>query len=86
MSFQANRTFTAGLVDYLRDLICSDDLLKDFRCTSRDFIRNRILTFARTIVLLFTGQKMSLQTRVNKFFVDLGETTRVLTSGGYSCP
>lgn len=80
MSFPNDHSFTERFVVYLRALICSDDLRLEFRRSPRNFIRQRMLTFARTLVLLFTGQKMSLQNRVNKFFADLGLTDGSVTA------
>ena len=74
MSFSSDQTFTESLCNYLRDVLISKDLQDEFRGSPKDFIRHRMLTFTRTLVLLVTGQKRALQNRINQFFTDLGET------------
>ena len=74
MVSKGEKGFTERLVTHLRELIPSKSLLDAFRRRKKDFIRQRLLSFARVIGILLTGSKMSLQGRTNKFFTDLGET------------
>jgi Transposase DDE domain len=48
-----------------------------------DFTRERVLTWPVVIMIMLRGQKVSLQTAVNKFFSALGEVWRVVTASAY---
>jgi len=48
-----------------------------------DFTRERVLTWPVVILLMLRGQKVSLQTAVNKFFSAVGEVWRVVTASAY---
>jgi hypothetical protein len=49
-----------------------------------DFTRVRVLTWPVVLVLMLRGQKVSLQTAVNKFFSALGRIWDVVTASAYS--
>lgn len=55
-----------------------------FRVQATDFTRVRVLTWPVVIVLILRGQKVSLQTAVNKFFSALGRVWEVVTASAYS--
>lgn len=46
-------------------------IIKAYRMSEKDFIRERKLPFWRVLVLILSGWKKSLQNRVNKFFEEL---------------
>ena len=48
-----------------------------------DFTRERVLTWPVVIILMLRGQKVSLQTAVNKFFSALGAVWQVVTASAY---
>jgi hypothetical protein len=48
-----------------------------------DFTRERVLTWPVVIGVMLRGQKVSLQTAVNKFFSAVGEVWRVVTASAY---
>lgn len=48
-----------------------------------DFTRERVLTWPVVIILMLRGQKVSMQTAVNKFFSAVGEVWRVVTASAY---
>jgi hypothetical protein len=52
------------------------------RC-ARDFTRERVLTFARVVVLMLRGHKVSLQTALTKFLTELGAVFEVPTASAY---
>jgi hypothetical protein len=54
-----------------------------FRVQVTDFTRARVLTWPIVIILMLRGQKVALQTAVNKFFSALGEVWRVVTASAY---
>jgi Transposase DDE domain len=54
-----------------------------FRVRGTDFTRERVLTWPVVIILMLRGQKVSLQTAVNKFFSAVGEVWRVVTASAY---
>jgi Transposase DDE domain len=54
--------------------------MKRFRVQATDFTRERVLTWPMVIMIMLRGQKVSLQTAVNKFFSALGEVWRVVTA------
>ncbi|MGE4095810.1 MAG: IS4 family transposase [Candidatus Binatia bacterium] len=60
------------------------DVLRRFRMQATDFTRVRVLTWPVVIVLMVRGQKVSLQTAVNKFFSALGQVWDVVTASAYS--
>lgn len=57
--------------------------MKRFRVQATDFTRERVLTWPVVIMVMLRGQKVSLQTAVNKFFSALGEVWRVVTASAY---
>jgi hypothetical protein len=57
--------------------------MKRYRVQSTDFTRERVLTWPVVIMVMLRGQKVSLQTAVNKFFRALGEVWRVVTASAY---
>ena len=60
------------------------DVMQRFRVQATDFTRVRVLTWPIVIVLILRGQKVSLQTAVNKFFSTLGRVWEVVTASAYS--
>ena len=54
-----------------------------FRVQVTDFTRERVLTWPVVILLMLRGQKVSMQTAVNKVFSALGEVWRVVTASAY---
>jgi hypothetical protein len=54
-----------------------------FRVQETDFTRERVLTWPVVIILMLRGQKVALQTAVNKFFSAVGEVWRVVTASAY---
>ena len=54
-----------------------------FRVQATDFTRERVLTWPVVLILMLRGQKVSLQTAVNKFFSAVGEVWRVVTASAY---
>jgi hypothetical protein len=48
-----------------------------------DFTRVRALSWSVVIVMMLRGQKVALQTAVNKFFSAVGEVWRVVTASAY---
>jgi hypothetical protein len=48
-----------------------------------DFTRERVLTWSAVIILMLRGQKVALQTAVNKFFSAVGDVWRVVTASAY---
>jgi hypothetical protein len=57
--------------------------MRRFRVQATDFTRERALTWPVVIMIMLRGQKVSLQTAVNKFFSALGEVWRVVTASAY---
>jgi DDE family transposase len=58
--------------------------MRRFRSKATDFTRVRVLTWPVVLVLMLRGQKVSLQTAVNKFFSALGRVWDVVTASAYS--
>lgn len=54
-----------------------------FRVKVTDFTRARVLTWPVVSLLMLRGQKVALQTAVNKFFRAVGEVWRVVTASAY---
>jgi Transposase DDE domain len=54
-----------------------------FRVQGTDFTRERVLTWPVVLMVMLRGQKVSLQTAVNKFFSTVGEVWRVVTASAY---
>ena len=57
--------------------------MRRFRVQATDFTRVRVLTWSTVIMVMLRGQKVSLQTAVNKFFSAIGEVWRVVTASAY---
>ncbi len=49
-----------------------------------DFIRNRALTFSMVVVMIMRGQKVSLQSTINKVFTSLGKVWKAVSNSAYS--
>jgi hypothetical protein len=64
--------------------LASGEVMKRFRVKATDFTRQRVLTWRTVVVLMMSGQKVSLQSAVNKFFSALGDVWRVVTASAYS--
>ncbi len=54
-----------------------------FRVKATDFTRERVLTWPVVLMVMLRGQKVSMQTAVNKFFSAVGEVWRVVTASAY---
>lgn len=54
-----------------------------FRVQATDFTRERVLPWPVVLILMLRGQKVSLQTAVNKFFNAVGDVWRVVTASAY---
>jgi hypothetical protein len=54
-----------------------------FRVRGTDFTRERVVTWPVVLILMLRGQKVALQTAVNKFFSAVGEVWRVVTASAY---
>jgi hypothetical protein len=54
-----------------------------FRVQVTDFTRERVVTGPIVLILMLRGQKVSLQTAVNKFFSAVGEVWRGVTASAY---
>ena len=54
-----------------------------FRVKATDFTRERVLTWPVVLLVMLRGQKVSMQTAVNKFFSAVGEVWRVVTASAY---
>ena len=58
-------------------------MVKRLRVQARDFSRERVLTWPVVMVLMVRGQKVSVQTAVNKFFSARGNVWQVGTASAY---
>lgn len=58
--------------------------MRRFRVKATDFTRVRVLSWPVVIVLMLRGQKVALQTAVNKFFSAVGRVWEVVTASAYS--
>jgi DDE family transposase len=67
----------------LREEIFSEDNKEKYKKAEKDFSRKRVLTFARVVVMILSGHKMSLQNALNKLFSSLGELFSVPTASAY---
>lgn len=63
--------------------ISSDEVCHRFRSRQEDFTRESILSFARVVVLMISGNKSSLQNSLNKFFKAIGEVFEVPSASAY---
>ena len=61
----------------------SEDICRLFRKSEKDFTRERVLSFAKVVILMVSGHKFSLQNAVNKFFSRLGEVFSTPTASAY---
>jgi hypothetical protein len=68
----------------LKKELCAAEVRRRFRVKATDFTRVRVLTWPVVLVLILRGQKVSLQTAVNKFFSALGWVWEVVTASAYS--
>lgn len=54
-----------------------------FRMQATDFTRERVLTWPVVLIVMLRGQKVAMQTAVNKFFRAVGDVWRVVTASAY---
>jgi hypothetical protein len=54
-----------------------------FRVRAADFTRERVLTWPVVLIVMLRGQKVAMQTAVNKFFSAVGAVWRVVTASAY---
>jgi hypothetical protein len=71
------------IIRRLKQELSNGDVLKRYRVQETDFTRERVLTWPVVILIMLRGQKVALQTAVNKFFSALGEVWRVVTASAY---
>lgn len=77
----------ANLIDYLKNIITSDDFLSHHRQSEKDFTRERILPFPRMIFFLTNLIKGSIQDELDYFFkaiYDEDVATRKITKSAFS--
>jgi hypothetical protein len=72
-----------SIIERLKQELTAPAVVKRFRVKAKDFTRERVLTWPVVIVVMLRGQKVSLQTAVNKFFSAVGEVWRVVTASAY---
>jgi hypothetical protein len=60
------------------------EVMRRFRVKATDFTRVRVLSWPVVIVMMLRGQKVALQTAVNKFFSAIGHVWAVVTASAYS--
>ena len=60
------------------------EVIERFRVKATEFTRQRVLSGQTVVVLMWSGQKMSLQNAVNKVFCALGQVWGVVTASAYS--
>ena len=70
-------------MENLRELISSTALCEEYRKSSKDFTRQRVLLFSYLVVLMLSGHKLSLQNALNKFFKSLGQVFKVTSASAY---
>ena len=57
------------IIRRLKQELSNGDVLKRYRVQETDFTRERVLTWPVVILIMLRGQKVALQTAVNKFLV-----------------
>ena len=67
----------------LKAEINSLEVCEKYKELVADFTRKRLLGFARVVVMILSGKKLSLQNALNKFFSVLGEVFQVPTGSAY---
>src|SRR4029453_11354903 len=77
------RQKNVAIIERLKQELTNLDVMKWFRVQATDFTRARVLTWPVVIIVMLRGQKVSLQTAVNKFFSAAGEVWRVVTASAY---
>src|SRR6476659_3186583 len=71
------------IIRRLKQELSNGDVLKRYRVQETDVTRERVLAWPVVILVMLRGQKVALQTGVNKFFSALGEVWRVVTASAY---
>ena len=72
------------IIERLKARLHSDELKNTYRETEKAFSRNRVLSFARTVLTIVRSHKQSIQIGLNKVFEELGALADVPTAGAYS--
>lgn len=67
----------------LKAEINSLEVCEKYKESGQDFTRKRLLGFARVVVMILSGKKLSLQNSLNKFFSVIGEVFKVPTDSAY---
>jgi hypothetical protein len=72
-----------SIIQRLKQELRDPAVMRRFRVKVTDFTRERVLTWPVVVLLMLRGQKVALQTAVNKFFSAIGEVWRVVTASAY---
>ena len=56
--------------EFAKSIVKSTEFMLKFRCTPKDFIRNRKLSFSMNILLILSALKHSIQTGIDQFLID----------------
>jgi hypothetical protein len=73
-----------SIIHRLKKELRAPEVMRRFRVKATDFTRMRVLSWPVVIVLMLRGQKVALQTAVNKFFSAVGQVWAVVTASAYS--
>ena len=75
------------LIDYLKNIVHSDDFCSKHKKNPQDFTRDRILTFPDLIFFMMNMNNSSYQTELDRFFQAVNHTEvpeRVIYKGNLS--
>lgn len=58
-------------IDFSKSIVKTTEFMVQFRRSTKDFIRNRKLSFAMNILLILSSLKHSIQTGIDQFLIDI---------------
>ncbi len=58
-------------IDFTKLIVNTTEFMEKFRKSKKDFIRNRKVSFAMNILLIFVCLKRSIQTGIDQFLIDM---------------
>jgi len=58
-------------IEFTKSIVNTTGFMERFRKSKKDFVRNRKVSFAMNILLIFACLKRSIQTGIDQFLIDM---------------
>lgn len=68
---EVNLIMLKKFIEFTKSIISTSEFMERFRRSKKDFTRNRKVSFAMNILLIFACLKRSIQTGIDQFLIDM---------------